>query len=107
MISSDILLISLSNYRSLKYVIPSKIFEYILYKKPIIANFKGFIKNYSKKHFENIFFFNDHKDCYTKIRSIIKNKKKLKYKKNYKNFSRDQIMDKYTDHIIELVKKNV
>lgn len=107
LISSDILLISLSNYRSLKYVIPSKIFEYILYKKPIIANFKGFIKNYSKKNFENIFFFNDYKDCYTKIRSIIKNKKKLKYKKNYKNFSRDQIMDKYTDHIIELVKKNV
>ena len=92
---------------SLKYVIPSKIFEYILYKKPIIANFKGFIKNYSKKNFDNIFFFDGPKECYEKIKIIIKNKRKLKYKKNYKIFSRDQIMDKYTDHIIRLVKKNV
>jgi len=107
LVSSDILLISLSSYNSLKYVIPSKIFEYILYKKPIIANFKGFIKNYSKKNFDNIFFFDGPKECYEKIKIIIKNKRKLKYKKNYKIFSRDQIMDKYTDHIIRLVKKNV
>jgi hypothetical protein len=107
LISSDILLISLSNYPSLKYVIPSKIFEYILYKKPIITNFKGFIKNYSKKNFDNIFFFNGAKECYEKIQIIIKNKKKLRYKKNYKIYSRDEIMNKYTDHVIKLVKKNV
>ena len=107
LVSSDILLISLSSHHSLKYVIPSKIFEYILYKKPIIANFKGFIKNYSKKNFDNIFFFDGSEECYEKIKIIIKNKRKLKYKKNYKIFSRDQIMDKYTDHIMRLVKKNV
>ena len=105
--SSEILLISLSSYRSLKYVIPSKIFEYILYKKPIIANFKGFIKNYSKKNFDNIFFFDGYKECYQKIKMIIKNKNKLKYKKKYKIFSRDQIMDRYTNHILKLIKKNV
>lgn len=107
LISSDILLISLSSYHSLKYVIPSKIFEYILYKKPIIANFKGFIKNYSKKNFDNIFFFDGSEECYKKIKIIIKNKKKLKYKTNYNIFSRDQIMDRYANHIIRLVKKNV
>lgn len=103
--SSDILLISLADYKSLKYVIPSKIFEYILYKKPIIANFNGFIKNYSKKNFDNVFFFKGPRECYKKIQFILKNKKKLRFKKNYKLFSRDKIMNDYTDHILRLSKK--
>ena len=102
---ADILFINLANLKILENVIPSKLFEYILFKKPIVAGFKGFIKKYSLKNFDNIFCFNNSNECYQKINKIFQKRNVFFYKKNINKFNRELILSKYVDHILKLSYK--
>ena len=102
---SDILFLHLNNLETFKYNLPSKIYEYSVLGKPVLAGIEGYAKKYCKQNFDNFFFFKpgNIKDCNKKIDQILKNKRKFKANKK---LIRNDIMNNYANHIIEVSKKN-
>jgi len=55
---TDYLFLHLNDYDAFKKVLPSKVFEYGAYNKPIIAGVSGFAAEFIKKHIDNSLVFN-------------------------------------------------
>ena len=56
--NSDYLFLHLNNHNAFKKVLPSKIFDYAAFNKPIIAGVSGFASLFIKKHIKNALVFN-------------------------------------------------
>jgi hypothetical protein len=100
---SDFLFLHLNNYEAFKKVLPSKIFEYGALKKPILAGVDGYARKFMKKHLEDTLIFEP-----TNVESFIAILEKyepqiISRTAFVEKFSRDVILDKMTDSILDLI----
>lgn len=112
--SSTVLLVSLGSERCLSYVIPSKIFEYGTFNKPILAGANGFTSHFIKKELPlvEVFIPGNGEDAARKLKNIINKKhtknqiNRINTKKNkfIKNFSREQISKNFINNIFKAEK---
>lgn len=111
---ASILLVSLGSERCLSYVIPSKIFEYGTFNKPILVGANGFTSKFIIKELPlvEVFIPGDGFDAANNLKKIIYKKysknmiSKLNIKKNafIKKFSREQISKNFINSIFEANK---
>jgi uncharacterized protein YktA (UPF0223 family) len=80
------LFLHLNNYKAFEKVIPSKIFEYAVYDKPIIAGVSGYPFQFIKDNIPNVILF---KPC--DVLGFVEQLKKY----NYKNIRRNEFMEKF------------
>ncbi len=102
--NSDYLFLHLNNLDAFKKVLPSKIFEYAAFNKPIIAGVSGFASVFIKKHIKNSLVFDP-----LDIECFVKNIKSLKINGALrtdfiKKFSRKEINSKMADSILKKYK---
>jgi glycosyltransferase involved in cell wall biosynthesis len=57
-LSADIMFLHLNNIKAFQRVLPSKIFEYIALKKPIVAGLSGYSAKFLKQNVPHAFLFN-------------------------------------------------
>lgn len=97
---SDFLLMHLNDLEAFKKVLPSKIFEYATFNKPIIAGVSGYASEFIKKNVDNCILFNplDTTDFLTKLKSF---QYKLSDRKLFcETFTRSKIMKEMTSSIL-------
>jgi glycosyltransferase involved in cell wall biosynthesis len=83
---SDYFFIHLNDYRAFEKVLPSKLFEYAAYNKPIIAGLSGYPKHFVEKNVENHILFKpgDAEDMVRKLNEY-----------SYRTFRRTGFIEKY------------
>jgi len=107
---ASVLLVSLGKELCLGYVIPSKIFEYGTYNKPILAGVKGFTSNFVKTELPLIEVFRpgDGMDAIKGLKNLIRLKldkksiQRLNVKKSnfMSKFDREKISDKFISEVL-------
>jgi len=98
--NADYLFLHLNSYKAFEKVLPSKIFEYAVYDKPIIAGVSGFAREFLREKVENIILF---KPC--DADDFINNLKSYKYKCERRSsfidtFKRSAINEKMAQSIL-------
>lgn len=103
---ADFLFIHLNSYEAFKKVLPSKIFEYGAFDKPIIAGLTGFSRKFMQENIENCILFDpgdvEHMISQMKSYKYI-NIRRLKF---IEEFRRDAIMSRMSDSILSICAKN-
>lgn len=84
--SADFLFLHLNSYKAFERVLPSKLFEYAAFNKPIIAGVGGYALQFMKQEIKNSILFEptNVNDFVTKLENY-----------SYKKVSRDEFKDKY------------
>lgn len=102
--SADVLFLHLNDYDAFKKVLPSKIFEYAAFNKPILAGVSGFAAEFIKDNVTNaaVFYPCD-------VDGAVKALENLSYEGEYrfefvKNYLRENIMSNMSASILSLVK---
>ena len=106
--ATDIFLLQLNDIPAFQRVLPSKIFDYGSFNKPIIAGVKGVARNFMQEHLPQTFFYDpQHIDPIIKyINSILENGLPLINNETFiKKFSRNNIMDSMLESIIKTNKE--
>lgn len=99
----DFLFLHLNNYEAFKKVLPSKIFEYGAIKKPILAGVDGYARQFMKKHLEDTLIF-EPSNVESFIKVLEKYEPRVISRTTFvEKFSRDVILDKMTDSILDLI----
>ncbi len=103
---ADILFVHLNDYPAFRRVLPSKIFEYAAFGKPIVAGLNGYPAKFTKEHIPQAVIF-DSCDSLGASLAIKKASNLVISKKvsdNFVNmFSRVTIMDRMASHIIDII----
>ncbi|UOB52333.1 glycosyltransferase family 4 protein [Acinetobacter junii] len=104
--SADILFLHLNDYDAFKKVIPSKIFEYACYNKPILGGVSGYVVDFIGEELDSTYVFHpcDVDDAINKFREIdysVSSRKNFIHK-----YARSNIMDNLANNIIKLGKVN-
>ena len=103
---ADILFLHLNDYEAFDKVLPSKIFEYAAFNKPILAGVSGFSAKFIRQNVSNAEVFPPC-DSTKAIQSLSRLSYKGEYRKEFINeYLRKNIMSKMADSILSLVKKN-
>ena len=103
---ADILFLHLNKSPAFQRVLPSKIFEYAAFEKPIIAGLSGYSADFLKSNvpYAAVFQPGNIDECVNFIKqakNIKKDRDKIdSFKKEY---AREVIMDKFASHILALV----
>lgn len=103
--AADILFLNLNNHNSLSFALPSKVFEYSIIGKPIVAGVKGFTKEFLQKNISHCITFepNNHEACIKAInKSLITKVKRKDIEELKQKFSREKIMDQMSKNILDL-----
>ena len=103
---ADYLFLHLNDYDAFKKVLPSKIFEYAVFNKPIIAGVSGYAQQFIRENVEDCILFHP-----TDVRAMVE---QLKVYKQHdidrsdfvQKFSRRNIMRKMAEDIIQIGKNN-
>ena len=103
---ADYLFLHLNDYDAFKKVLPSKIFEYAVFNKPIIAGVSGYAQQFIRENVEDCILFYP-----TDVRAMVE---QLKVYKQHdidrsdfiQKFSRRNIMRKMAEDIIQIGKNN-
>lgn len=104
---SDFLFVHLSNYEINERVLPSKIFEYAAFNKPIIAGVAGFIKVFLKKNVPNVILFKPENvnDFLSQFRNYNYH---LERRENFINkFRRENINKEMAKSILACLNRNI
>lgn len=103
---ADVLFLHLNDYDAFKKVLPSKIFEYAAFNKPILAGVSGFSAEFIKHNVTNaaVFYPCD-------VDGAAKALENLSYECEYrvefvKNYLRENIMSNMSASILSLIKSN-
>lgn len=110
---ADILFLHLNNIPAFKRVLPSKIFEYCVINKPILAGITGYSADFLRKNISNAYLFSpgDSDEAYSAINKITKIDSKsssTSLNNNFlKTFAREKIMSQMADHIVDNVIKKL
>lgn len=104
-INSDILFLHLNDFDAFKKVLPSKIFEYAATGKPIIAGVEGYAKIFINKEIENARTFKPQDSDEATEALLDLELKNVNRDEFIQKFSRDTIMEKMSDDIIEVLTK--
>lgn len=105
---TDMFLMQLNNIPAFERVLPSKIFDYGSYNKPIIAGVKGVARDFMKSHLPQTFFFepNDIGPVIQYLDNMFSNGVPyIDNKKFRKNFSRTKIMNSLLESILKKHQK--
>ncbi len=97
---AEYLFLHLNKHKAFERVLPSKIFEYGTFNKPIIAGVDGYAKEFLKENISNLILFEptNADELYNKLTSFTyKNEERIEFKKN---FSREEINKRMTKSII-------
>ncbi len=99
---ADFLFLHLNDLEAFKKVLPSKIFEYATFDKPIIAGVSGYANQFIKKYLDNYILFNptDVDGFVNQLKTFIP--KKMDRSIFIENFARKNIMKKMANSIIKL-----
>ena len=103
---ADILFLHLNDLPAFKKVLPSKIFEYASFNKPILAGVEGYASSFIKKEVSDCELFNpcDHKSLIIAFNKIINKKKNINRKLFINKFKRANVMQLMAKDILEIVK---
>jgi len=104
---SDILFLQLNNIKAFKNVLPSKIFEYGSFDKPILAGVSGVAEKFLRTNLPNSYIFHPDKskDAINKINEIMNNREKVVSNSNFvSEFNRKKIMDEMITDIYNNIK---
>lgn len=105
-INSDILFLHLNDLKAFERVLPSKIFEYAVIGKPIVAGLNGYSANFLKGNIEHSQIFKpgnveEAVSCILNVNfSAISKKDIMKFTNKY---SRTSIMDNMTEELIQII----
>ncbi|MBA6156300.1 glycosyltransferase family 4 protein [Tenacibaculum sp. S7007] len=97
---ADYLFLHLNRHKAFERVLPSKLFEYGTFNKPIIAGVDGYAKEFLKENMSNLILFEptNTEELYNKLMNYIyKNEERIEFKKN---FNREEINKRMTESII-------
>ena len=103
---ADILFLHLNNIPAFHRVLPSKVFEYASFNKPIIAGVEGYSAVFLKNHVPQSLIFcpGDEEQCVRLIKKADQaNIDKVKIDTFISKFNRHKIMKKMASHIYNLV----
>ncbi|WP_452598270.1 glycosyltransferase family 4 protein [Pontimicrobium sp. MEBiC01747] len=102
--NADFLFMHLNKHDAFKRVLPSKLFEYGAFNKPMIAGVSGYASTFLKENVTNALVF-EPGDYVTATKLIMDYEYKLEDRKQFKiKFSREQINVKMSKSILELGK---
>jgi hypothetical protein len=107
---ADILFLHLNDSNAFKYVIPSKVFEYGAFSKPILAGVSGYTEHFIKNNVPNSFIFSpcNVKEAQVQLKKIIENDIRISSNKSFiEKFSRVVIMNRMVKSIKEKYYANV
>ncbi len=100
---SDFLFLHLNDYEAFKKVLPSKIFEYGATEKPILAGVDGYARKFMQKHLEDTLIF-EPSNVENFIQVLENYEPQTISREDFvEKFSRDVILDKMTDSILDLI----
>ena len=105
--SADILFLQLNNVDAFKNVLPSKIFEYGSFDKPILAGVSGTAENFLIKNLPQSYIYHPNRpnDAIVKINQILENKKLIICNDEFvNNFTREKIMGDMLKNIYDSLK---
>ncbi|WP_428741985.1 glycosyltransferase family 4 protein [Tenacibaculum sp.] len=97
---ADYLFLHLNKHKAFERVLPSKLFEYGTFNKPIIAGVDGYAKEFLKENMSNLILFEptNAEELYNRLTNFIyKNEERIEFKKN---FSRAEINKRMTESIL-------
>lgn len=102
--SADILFLHLNDYDAFKKVIPSKIFEYACYNKPIFGGLSGYIVEFIESNIADAYIFHP---C--NVDEAVKEFNKINFEVHSREefihqYKRSNIMDNLTDDVMTLIK---
>ena len=100
--NADFLFLHLNKFKAFERVLPSKLFEYGAFNKPIIAGVGGYAYDFLKEEMENIILFKP-----GDVDSFIKQMNNFEYKTSYRkdfinNHNRDFINKKMVQSILSI-----
>jgi len=103
---ADILFLHLNNIPAFYRVLPSKIFEYVAFGKPIIAGISGYSAKFMKDNISHAIVFNpgNVNQCVNSIKSVesvIIDKDQINM--FIDKYSREKIMEKMASHILTIL----
>jgi hypothetical protein len=102
--NADFLFVHLNDYPAFKKVLPSKIFEYGAYDKPMIAGVGGYAAKFINEHVENHILFAPG-DAESMVKQLRKFEAKYYFRHTFiKKFSRANIVKDFIETIISLKK---
>ncbi|KOF03997.1 glycosyl transferase family 1 [Roseivirga seohaensis subsp. aquiponti] len=104
-LKSDFLFLHLNDFRAFEKVLPSKIFEYGAYDKPIIAGVAGFASRFIQENLQNYILF-----APGDVDSFVSSFKSFEFRNQRRSefistFSRKNITERMADDIISNVNK--
>lgn len=93
--AADVMLLQLNKIKAFNRVLPSKVFDYGSFDKPIIAGVTGVAKNFLKSNVKNVFFYDpgDYKSMINVIKEVVDLDYIYSNNTFVKRFNRSQIMD--------------
>ena len=102
---SDFLFLHLNDFKAFEKVLPSKIFEYGAYDKPIIAGVAGFASHFIQENIQNYILF-----APGGVESFVSSIKSFEFRNQRRSefisvFSRKNIIERMADDIVSNVKK--
>tara|TARA_X000000950_G_scaffold289373_1_gene412525 strand:+ start:18066 stop:19289 length:1224 start_codon:yes stop_codon:yes gene_type:complete len=107
--SCDLFLLQLNDIPAFKKVLPSKLFDYGSFDKPIIAGVKGVAASFIKENLPDSFIYNpgDSQAVFSYIDNLFENGMPPINNNNFvKKYSRDRIMESMVESIIMNFKKH-
>ncbi|CAL2082837.1 glycosyltransferase family 4 protein [Tenacibaculum sp. 190524A05c] len=97
---ADYLFLHLNKHKAFERVLPSKLFEYGTFNKPIIAGVDGYAKEFLKENMSNLILFEptNADQLYNSLKNFVyKNEERIEFKKSY---SRLEINRRMSESII-------
>jgi hypothetical protein len=106
--NADILFLHINNYSAFVRALPSKIFEYVMMGKPILAGVPGYSSEFLRNHVPwcEIFLPCDVNSAYEKLKKMIMeldSEKTYDTGAFYRAFNRETLMRQLSEKIIEMI----
>ena len=106
---SDVLFLQLNDVKAFEKVLPSKIFEYGSFNKPLLAGVAGVAKDFIKNNLKTSFIFPpaDYKRAICEVNKILELENvKIDNSKFVSDFNREVIMEKMICSLVHTIKIN-
>ena len=106
--NADVLFLQLNDISAFENVLPSKIFDYGSFDKPILAGVNGTSKFFLEKYLPDSYIFepNNYRQAIKLVDKILNDKIKINNNLFVKKFSRKKIANNFVKSIISTIKKN-
>ena len=106
--NADVLFLQLNDIPAFENVLPSKIFDYGSFEKPILAGVNGTSKSFLEKHLPHSYIFepNNYRQAIKLVEKILTDKIKINNNLFVEKFSREKIANNFVKSITSAIKKN-